>query len=472
MQLGRMKIESPFKNADLTTRFAIRSFICIGIMTVVLWFIVSHYVVSEILDREWEATAELIRTEAKEFLTAEDFTTKDRKSVGHKFEQLLQHITLTPNIVRFKVYNPKGVIIWAQDKQLVGKSFSANDELQQAIGGNVVADVTSLSKGRNIATRDGVERSVEVYVPVYSDTQKELLGVFETYKKADVIYRDILNARAAVLIGAAAGGLLLYLSLLVIVRQASKKIEEQQADLLKMQAELLASQRLAAMGEMAAAVAHGIGNPLSSIRAAAQVAMLDCESPNGNKPGNTAKENLQGIIQQVDRVQKRMQGLLNFAKPLDRHPVSVEINGLVKDLVDTLRPRFEEAHVTPRLDLDPCLPKATLDLNHIEQAFMGIITNAIEATPKGGSVAIQTIAHGGGSEGSVTVSVQDTGGGIPVENKQQVFEPFFTTKPHGTGIGLTLAKKFVERNGGSIAIADGSSGGTKIDVSFPSSGTT
>ena len=195
-----MKIQSPFKNADLTMRFAIRSFICIGIMTVVLWFIVSHYVVSEILDREWEATAELIRTEAKEFLTAEDFTTKDRKSVGHKFEQLLQHITLTPNIVRFKVYNPKGVIIWAQDKQLVGKLFSDNDELQQAIGGNVVADVTSLNKGRNIATRDRVERSVEVYVPVYSDTQRELLGVFETYKKADVIYRDILNARAAVLI--------------------------------------------------------------------------------------------------------------------------------------------------------------------------------------------------------------------------------------------------------------------------------
>jgi len=238
-----------------------------------------------------------------------------------------------------------------------------------------------------------------------------------------------------------------------------------------MQAELLASQRLAAVGEMAAAVAHGIGNPLSSIRAAAQVAMLDCESQNGKTPGNTVKENLHGIIQQVDRVQKRMQGLLNFAKPLDRHPVPVEINGLVKDLVETLRPRFEEARVTPRLHLDPDLPKATLDLNHIEQAFMGIITNAIEATPKGGSVAIRTLAHGIGSEGGVTVSVEDTGGGIPVENKEQVFEPFFTTKPHGTGIGLTLAKKFVERNGGTIGIADGTSGGTKIDVSFPSNRT-
>jgi two-component system, NtrC family, sensor histidine kinase HydH len=471
MQLGRMKIEYPFKNADLTTRFAIHSFICIGIMTVVLWFIVSHYVIKEILDREWEATAEIIRTEAKEFLSAEDFTTKDRKSVGHKFEQLLEHITLMPNIVRFQVYNPKGVVIWSQDKKLVGKSFSENRDLQQAIGGNVVADVSSLSKEPNVPTRNPVQRSVEVYVPVYSENRKELLGVFETYKKADVIYRDILNARIAVLIGAAGGGFLLYLSLVVIVRQAAKKIDEQQADLLKMQAELLASQRWAAVGEMAAAVAHGIGNPLSSIRAAAQVAMLDCEPQNGEKPGNRTKENLQSIIQQVDRVQKRMQGLLNFAKPLDRYPVPVEINGLVRDLVETLRPRFEEALVTSRLDLDSNLPKATLDLSHIEQAFMGLITNAIEATPKGGRVTIRTIAYGTGSEGSVTVSVEDTGDGIPVENREQVFEPFFTTKPHGTGIGLTLAKKFVERNGGTIAIANGSNGGTRIDVSFPSNGT-
>ena len=471
MQLGRMKIEYPFKNADLTTRFAIHSFVCIGVMTVTLWFIVSHYMVNEILDREWEATAQLVRTEAKEFLTTEDFTTKDRKSVGHKFEQLLQHITLMPNIVRFQVYNPKGVVIWSQDKRLVGKSFSDNHELKQAIGGNVVADVSSLDKERKDSRAGKMQRSVEVYVPVYSGNRKELLGVFETYKSADVLYRTILNARVAVLIGAAAGGLLLYLSLVVIVRQASKKIAEQQADLLKMQSELLASQRLAAVGEMAAAVAHGIGNPLSSIRAAAQVAMLDCESQNGDEPGHRAKENLQGIIEQVDRVQKRMQGLLNFAKPLDPHPVPVEINSLVRDLMETLRPRFEEARVTARVDLGSALPKATLDVNHIEQALMGLITNAIEATPKGGNVTIRTEGYGnGGSGGGVTVSVEDTGDGIPAENRDQVFEPFFTTKSQGTGIGLTLAKKFVERNGGTIAIADGSDGGTRIDVRFPSDG--
>jgi hypothetical protein len=107
-----------WQQADLTTRFAVYSFICIGIMTVALWFIVSSYLVNGILRREWETTAQLVRTEVREFLTTEDFTTKDRKSVGHKFDALLRHITRMPDILRFKVFNPKGIVIWADDKRL------------------------------------------------------------------------------------------------------------------------------------------------------------------------------------------------------------------------------------------------------------------------------------------------------------------------------------------------------------------
>jgi signal transduction histidine kinase len=99
---------------------------------------------------------------------------------------------------------------------------------------------------------------------------------------------------------------------------------------------------------------------------------------------------------------------------------------------------------------------------------MGLITNALEATPKNGTVTVRTKAiPGNGASPSVVVSVEDTGEGIPVENRQKVFEPFFTTKSHGTGIGLPLAKKFVERNGGTIAIADLSGAGTKIDITLP-----
>jgi signal transduction histidine kinase len=239
--------------------------------------------------------------------------------------------------------------------------------------------------------------------------------------------------------------------------------------LLKIQSELVASQRMAAVGEMAAAVAHGIGNPLSSIRAAAQVALLDAQDPNGAATDGKMKESLQGIIQQVDRVQKRMQGLLNFAKPMEPHAVPVEVNSLLRDVVETLATRFSNAAVTPQVELDESLPRVLADVNHLEQVFMGLITNAVEATPRGGRVTVcsKVLTDGNGRCG-VRVSIEDTGEGIPVENRERVFEPFFTTKPQGTGIGLPLAKKFVERNGGAIKICDMPPPGTRIDVSLPS----
>ncbi|HEY7316662.1 MAG TPA: ATP-binding protein [Candidatus Binatia bacterium] len=458
-----------FQQASLTTRFAVHSFICIGVMTVVLWFLVSDYLVNGILRREWETTAQFVRTEVKEFLRTEDFTAKDRKSVGPKFAALLRHITLMPDILRFNVYNSQGVAIWAAvDKQLVGRSFADNDKLREAIQGKVVADLSSLSRLENISEYGAPRKVVEVFIPVYSDAARELLGVMEIYKRADPIERDIREARLVVLLGALCGGLLLYFSLFAIVRQAARKIKEQEENLLKVQADLVASQRMAAVGEIAAAVAHGIGNPLSSIRAAAQVAKLDFEECEGPDLRRKTLTTLDEIIQQVDRVQKRMRGLLNFAKPMEPRPASVEINSLLQDIVHVLEPRFVAAGVNPQFDLDKSVPEVQLDVSHLEQIFMGLVTNALEATPHGGRVTIRTDAlKSNGSPTSIKISVEDTGEGIPVDSRERVFDPFFTTKPDGTGIGLPLAKKFVERNGGKIIVSDGASGGAKFEVVFP-----
>jgi signal transduction histidine kinase len=117
-----------------------------------------------------------------------------------------------------------------------------------------------------------------------------------------------------------------------------------------------------------------------------------------------------------------------------------EVNSMLRDIVQILQARFTEAGVDSKLDLDKNLSKVRLDANHVEQIFMGLITNALEATPNGGSVTIRTrIEPGNGASPKVTVSVEDTGEGIPLENRQRVSEPFFTTKTHGTGIGLPLA---------------------------------
>ena len=468
MNLGKLALKSVYDNASLTTRFAIHSLICVGIMTIALWFIVSNYLISQILDREWRTTAQIVRADVRKFLVEYDFKAQDRKSVGPKFAALLDHMRLAPEIIRFRVYNPKAIVIWSDNKQLVGKYFGDNPQLQKALRGNVIADMGERQQSDNAVDGKTVSPVVEVYVPIYGENGRELLGVFETYRRPDTIFQAVREARLVVFLGAVGGGLLLYVSLFAIMRRAARKIAEQQEHLLKMQAELAASQRMALVGEMAAAVAHGIGNPLSSIRAAAQVALLDAEGADGSEQNGKTRENLRSIMQQVDRVQKRMQGLLNFAKPLEPRPSRVEVNSVVREVMETLGARFSDAKVTLDLDLDAASPCVSSDVNQLEQALMVLITNALEATPKGGSVTIRTKSSDHNGAGAVVqLSIEDTGEGIPAENRERVFEPFFTTKPHGTGIGLPLAKKFVERNGGTIAIANGVNAGTKVEITLP-----
>jgi two-component system, NtrC family, sensor histidine kinase HydH len=468
MKPANTSLKSLFASASLTTRFAIYSFLCIGLMSSVLWLIVSHYLISQILEREWKTTAQMVRGDVRKFLEDYDFKAQDRKSIGHKFVALLDHMRLSPEIVRFKVYNPKGVVIWSDDKRLVGKSFKDNPQLQKALQGTVISDLGAWDERENLYESKPFSTAVQVYVPIYSDNQRELLGVFETYRRADSIFNHIREARIVVLLGAVGGGLLVYFSLLAIMRQAARQIDEQQIKLLKMQSELISSQRMAAVGEMAAAVAHGIGNPLSSIRAAAQVALLESEAEEETTTNSKMRGNLQSIMRQVDRVQKRMQGLLNFAKPLEPHPTSLEVNALVLDVVETMNSRFHDAGVQSKVDLDPNLPGIVFDLNHLEQALMVLITNALEATPRGGAVTIRTKwINQNGDGNAVQVAIEDGGEGIPAENRERVFAPFFTTKPHGTGIGLPLAKKFLERNGGKIALTNGCDHGTRVEITLP-----
>jgi len=466
MKARYARLKSWFATTSLTTRFAVYSFICIGLMTTILWLVVSNYLVREILEREWEMTAHLVRADVRKFLEDYDFKAQDRKSVGHKFVALLNHMRLSPAITRFRVYNTKATVIWSDDKQFVGKSFPENPQLQRALNGDVIANLNSLKE--SAAGDKAAAKAVEVYVPIYSANDQQLLGVFETYRRADSILQDMREARMVVLLAAIGGGLLVYISLFMMVRQAARKIDEQQANLLRIQSELMASQRMAAMGEVAGAVAHGLGNPLSSIRAAAQVGLMEADAGNGAQAHPKTTENLREILCEVDRLQKRMHGLLNFAKPLEPRPTAVEINALVRDAVEALSNRFKDANVSSKMELASDLPIVTSDGGHLEQALMVLLTNALEATSKGGVVTVRTgtSVHNGGNK-AVYICVEDDGEGIPPENRERVFEPFFTTKTHGTGLGLPLAKKFIERNRGKIAISNGTRIGTKVEITLP-----
>ncbi|MEO6209571.1 MAG: ATP-binding protein [Gemmatimonadaceae bacterium] len=227
------------------------------------------------------------------------------------------------------------------------------------------------------------------------------------------------------------------------------------------QAQLVQSEKLASIGEMAAAVAHGIRNPLASLRAAAQVALRHPESA-------SSREHLGVIIDEVDRLDRRVSHLLSFSKPAPYHPLRESVARLIEDLLPPFGELLREKSVTLTLDIAADLPDVRVDPMQLEQALVEIVSNALDAMPEGGTLRISAHAsRAAAGDETVLLEIIDGGVGIPARVLASVFEPFFTTRPEGTGLGLAIAKRYVEQNGGAIEIDSTAGTGTTVRIRLP-----
>jgi signal transduction histidine kinase len=238
------------------------------------------------------------------------------------------------------------------------------------------------------------------------------------------------------------------------------ELESKIGQLEQTQTQLVQSEKLASIGEMSAAVAHGLRNPLASLRAAAQVVQRHPNAPGAN-------EQLKAIIEEVDRLDRRITHLLSFSRPAPFHPLRESVSHLVDGLLPAFRQPLSEQGVELQLDISPQIPEVRVDPLQLEQALLEIVSNAIDAMPRGGQLRISASANGSDADaGTVTLEVRDTGPGIPARVLPSVCEPFFTTRPEGTGLGLAIAKRYVEQNGGTLEISS-DSGGTTVRVRLP-----
>lgn len=230
------------------------------------------------------------------------------------------------------------------------------------------------------------------------------------------------------------------------------------AQLEKAQAQLVEQEKLASVGQMAAGVAHGLRNPLASLRASAQLALRHPDAP-------AAREALSDMISEVDRLDKRITHLLTFSRPTPLHPMRENLGSLVAGLLPPLERLLHDRKVTLEADLPRDLPEAVLDPMKVEQTLHELIANALDAMPSGGTLRLSASTTSG--RDMITIVVGDTGRGIPAEVLPEVCDPFFTTRPEGTGLGLAIAKRFVEQNGGTLEIASAAGQGTTVSIRFP-----
>ncbi|WP_031499218.1 sensor histidine kinase [Bryobacter aggregatus] len=224
------------------------------------------------------------------------------------------------------------------------------------------------------------------------------------------------------------------------------------------QSEVLRSERLAALGQLTAGLAHELRNPLGTIKASAE--MLAKKLPAQDALGRE----LSGYIStEVDRTNELVKRFLDFAKPFRLHVELTELSEVIDRAVHQVRTRAESHRCRVIRNDSPDVHALPIDAQWIEQLVANLLANAIDASPPDSVVTVLTRPAMGGAE----VAVIDRGAGIGAENLGSIFNPFFTTKPEGTGLGLAIVSKIVDEHRGRIFVESEIGAGTTIRVWLP-----
>jgi two-component system sensor histidine kinase HydH len=223
--------------------------------------------------------------------------------------------------------------------------------------------------------------------------------------------------------------------------------------------------KLAAMGEMAAGLAHEIRNPLGAIKASAQYLR---ETPEGDDTGSD--EFLHIIVDEVDRLNRVVSSFLDYANPAagDR-PMPCEVNAVVERTALVLAMEVERVDLMSTLSLAPDLPKVRIDAERLRQVLINLIQNALQAIEAGGSLRIETrlAAAGDAGEPWIEILVSDTGKGVPQQVLQNLFQPFVTTRQKGTGLGLAISQRIISAANGKIMVQTRQDQGSTFTVRLP-----
>jgi len=224
--------------------------------------------------------------------------------------------------------------------------------------------------------------------------------------------------------------------------------------------------RLSSLGQLSAGVAHEIRNPLASINF--NIQLLSKRIQPDEKTIRIINNSLAG----VERIKGLVKGMLDFSRPAPPQLKRESIHRAVEDAISLMDSQFSKHGIRVVQKLAAEAPDITFDSRQIQQVFVNILLNALQAMPEGGTVTVESRLGGETKELSryLSVYISDTGAGIPREHFSKIFDPFFTTKPEGTGLGLSIAHKVLEQHGAQIEIRSRVGQGTMFIIRFPIDG--
>jgi two-component system sensor histidine kinase HydH len=226
----------------------------------------------------------------------------------------------------------------------------------------------------------------------------------------------------------------------------------------RLQDEIRRKEKLAAIGGLAAGVAHEIRNPLSSIKGIASYFKDKFDEDSGEK------EMAYVMIEEVDRLNRVISELLEFARPTDLKLKTTDLKSLIEHSVRLIEQEASSKNIEIKLDLSLEALSAEIDSDRFSQCLLNLYLNSLQAMGKDGQLSIKGSLT---EDNLIKIEIKDTGAGIKAENLNKIFDPYYTTKTKGTGLGLAIVYKIVEAHNGNIRVRSILEQGTTFIISIP-----
>ncbi|MGH7137621.1 MAG: ATP-binding protein, partial [Pirellulales bacterium] len=331
-------------------------------------------------------------------------------------------------------------------QRLTSDAFQRRDRLRAKveaarIGFIIVGPAVGIFLGLRVAR--GLHHSISqisVTLRVASGDLEQQIGLVEVYPSSELDALPALQQQ---------------------VQAVSGRIKQVVGELQRTRREAVRAERLAAVGELAAGVAHELRNPLTSVKLLIQAVQRN------QTPASPDAQRLQVVEQEVVRMETTIQELLDFARPPKPHRVRHDVRDTLRRALTLVAGRAQQGHVVieEQLGLEPA--EVDADPQQLDQVFINLLLNAVEAMTDGGTLHVAIDRQSGRAEGLLHIVFHDTGTGIPEQVMSRLFEPFVTSKERGIGLGLAISRRIMQEHGGRLTASNPLPGGAMFIVEVP-----
>jgi signal transduction histidine kinase len=305
-----------------------------------------------------------------------------------------------------------------------------------------------------IVESGGGKRYFEIVKPVALDESNlGFLKIGLSLGSMEVAWHNSLRAIITLGLAIIAAGIL---GMAAILYNQQSHMQEVKA----LEIEVLHRERLSALGNLAATVAHEIRNPLNAISMGLQRLKIEFQPTDDQEQYSRVTELMLG---EVHRLNSIVEQFLSLARPLEIKPESLRVQDVLNELATLVEGEAQQSKVQIRVVAPLTLPPLEADREYLRQTLLNLILNGLQAMPEGGTLTLKANM----SNGNFLISVTDTGVGIAPENRTRIFEPYFTTKAKGSGLGLAIAHRIIEAHGGTITVFSETDQGCCFQICLP-----